>query len=163
MSVASKGTVAWSTARWGRARRILFWLLETHSAAFIFGLGGQREEWASEGGNKGADTQGHIDVGKSVGAKPKAIAYHTRQLETSTSTFFQHNTFPSSITTTRFRWVKGNSFLRVPNGLLSVLLQRCPLKIQRCILISHLAPSEGSWPTSRKLETLSSPSVPKRR
>ena len=110
------------------------------------------------------EAQGQIDVG-SVGAKPKMNAYHTRQLKTSTINIFstRHISFVHPFTTTCFRWVKGNLFLRVPNGLLSILHQQCPLRIQQCILISRLAASEGSWPTSRKPEMLSSPSIPKHR
>ena len=82
----------------------------------------------------------------------------TRKLNINT-----HHTRLSSITNTHFRWVKESLSLIAPNGLSFVLLQRCLLRIQQCILMSHPAASEGSWPTSKRQGMSSSQSVPKRR
>ena len=89
----------------------------------------------------------------------KTNTYRIRQLEN------QHTlvvvTYQHLLSHLLFRWVKGNSSLRAPNGSSFIFLQQCLLKIQQCILTSCPAASEGSWPTSKRQEMSSSQGVPK--
>ena len=134
-------------------------------ATLVLDEGAKGRETGKEG-NRGTDIQ-DSSRWEIMGRCP--VWSKTNTLTTSGNSKIEHqhciNTHVTRLLsiTTHFRWVEGNLFLRAPNGSLFGLLQQCPLKIQQCILMLHLAPSKGSSPTSRRQEMLSHPSIPKHR